>query len=141
MTTRILLIGGALLVAAACRDARQAPNVVPTVPTDTGVAQLVISDTAAAVGDTVRVTAMLAGVASFTARVRFDSTALRYVGEHALNDGAMRAANGLPGELRVAGAALEGFGSGALFAARFEVRRAGGLESLRLTFDQMGRQQ
>ncbi len=139
MTTRLLIIGGVMLVAAACRDARQAPRVVPPVSPDTAVVQLVLSDMAPAIGDTVVVTAMLSGVASFTGRVRFDSTALAYAGEHASSDGALRAFNGLPGEVRVAGAAVDGFSTGSLFAARFVVRQGGGLQSLRLTFDQMSR--
>lgn len=140
MSGRIGILSMALVATAACRDVRQAPNALPAVPRDSTVAQLVFSDTAAAIGDTVLVTAMLDGVASFTARVRYDSTAVGYVGEHALDDGAMRASNGaLAAELRVAGAALDGFATGRLFAARFVVRQIGGLQSLDLRFDQLSR--
>ena len=140
MMKRIALI--ALALAAACRETRTTPNVIPVVEQDSAIVALAVSDTAPPVGSVVLVTARLrtAGdstAASYTARLQFDSTALRYVSDETISDGAMRASNPQPGLLRVAGAGVNGFTTGALFGARFEVLHLGALQSLHLTFDEL----
>lgn len=106
------------------------------------VARLEPSVASAKVGDIVQVALTVRGtvapdVASFTARIAYDSTRLRYVGEVTREDGAMRVINPQPGVLRVAGIAPTGFADGQLSAVRFAVVRADGLASLRLTVDEM----
>jgi hypothetical protein len=106
------------------------------------VARLEPSVAVARVGDIVQVALTVQGtgakdVASFTARIAYDSTRLRYVSEVTREDGAMRVLNPQPGVLRLAGIAPAGFTDGHLSAVRFSVVRADGLESLRLTVDEM----
>ena len=77
------------------------------------------------------------GVASVTARLAYDSTALRFVAAEPLSDGATRVANPTSRLVRFAAVAPNGFTSGQLHALRFAVLRAGALESLRLTVDEL----
>jgi len=146
MTSRIaaavLLTGVAL---GACRETRSAPALPSSalLPRDSSELRLVVADTAPAVGSAVRVAAMYFGgdtsmrAASFTARIAYDMSALRYDGEVPLADGAMRAANATGAELRIAGASARGFESPELFVATFTVLRGGALESLRLRVDEL----
>jgi hypothetical protein len=76
-------------------------------------------------------------VASFTARLPYDTTALRFVGEATISDGATRIANPQPGLLRIAGIAPQGFKDGLLYVVRFSVVRPEALSSLRLLVDEM----
>jgi len=146
MTSRIaaaVLVTGIAL--SACRENRSAP-VLPSsalLPRDSSELRLVVSDTAPAVGSAVRVAATYLGAdstmraASFTARIAYHTTALRYDGEVPLADGAMRAANATGAELRIAGASARGFEGPELFVATFTVLRGGALESLRLRVDEL----
>src|SRR6185436_14053071 len=76
-------------------------------------------------------------VGSFTARIAYDSTALRYMDEVVLSDSATRVINPQPGLLRLAGIAPSGFTDGQLYLVRFALLRPAGLSSLRLTVDEL----
>ncbi len=139
MSRRLTSCFAALIVAAACTE--QASTASPVVQR-VQPARLVLSDSSAAVGayvdafaDAVLPAPGLVG--SFTARIRFDSTSLRFDGELPLDDGAMRASNASSGMLRVAGVAQAGFRGGRLAAYRFIVLRANGARTLELTMDEL----
>jgi hypothetical protein len=138
---------GALVALAATAFTQACTEPVQSRPPKTPVdgpleVRLEPADASAGVGAVVRVALMLRGtsardVASFTARVAYDSTRLRFVDEVTLEDGAMRVMNPQPGLLRLAGIATAGFSDGQLSVVRFSVLRPGGLTSLRLTVDEL----
>jgi hypothetical protein len=138
---RVLVALMAALAAHACTEPVQSR--APKTQVDGAlVARLEPSVAVARVGDIVQVALTVRGtgatdVGSFTARIAYDSTRLRYVGEVTRDDGALRVINPQPGTLRVAGIAPAGFSDGHLSAVRFSVVRADGLASLRLTVDEM----
>jgi hypothetical protein len=113
-----------------------AENPVPAVD-----AVLIVSDSAPAVGGTlvvaVRASVTHGTVGSYTARINYDSTALRYDGEVAMNDNGARASNPTPGLLRFAGAAATGFAEGRLASYRFSVLRPNSVSTLALAVDEM----
>ncbi len=111
-------------------------------PEKTMEASLILSDSAAVVGRTVDVFAQVNAAAaemvgSYTARIRYDSTALRYEQEVAIGDDALRATNATSGLLRFAGAAPKGLSGGRLAGYRFVVLRANATQSLQLVMDEM----
>jgi hypothetical protein len=76
-------------------------------------------------------------VGSYTAKINYDATALRFDTEIAISDQALRASNPSPGLVRVAGAAASGFTGGRLASYRFVVLRANSARSLSLVVDEM----
>jgi hypothetical protein len=138
---RALVAIMAAITAEACTEPVQSKP--PKTPVDGPLeARLEPASVSPGVGDIVRVALTVRGasasdVASFTARIAYDSTRLRYVDEVAVEDGAMRVINPQPGSLRVAGIATGGFSDGQLSVVRFSVLRPNGLASLQLTVDEM----
>lgn len=135
-----LLFAFALIAIAACQEPRVARQTTPDVPAYQ--AAFVVSDTAPAVGDTVRVALMLrlgpdTAVASFTGRIAYDTSGLAFAGDASPNDGTMRAHNPEGAVLRIAGASVDGIASGELFRATFIVRQRGALATLRASFDEV----
>jgi hypothetical protein len=113
-----------------------------TMPEKTMEARLILSDSAPAAGRTVDVFAQITVatpelVGSYTARIRYDTTALRYDQEIAIGDDALRATNASSGLLRFAGAAPKGLAGGRLAGYRFLVLRPNGAQSLQLVIDEM----
>jgi hypothetical protein len=111
-------------------------------PVKTMEAQLILSDSAAAAGRMVDVYAQITAstpemVGSYTARIRYDTTALRYEQEIAIADDALRATNATSGLLRFAGAAPKGLAGGRLAGYRFLVLRPSATQSLQLVIDEM----
>lgn len=104
-------------------------------------AVLVVSDVAAHAGAplfvSVKANAKAGTVGSYTARIGYDPTALRYDGEVPLQDEALRAVNPQSGVIRFAGAATTGFVDGRLASYKFVVLRDGGAKTLSLGFDEM----
>lgn len=141
MTMRRALLSSAVAtLLLACTE--QASTVTPAITQRAELARLVLSDSSAAVGRSVDVYAQVAlpapaVVGSFTARIRYDTTALRLEQELPLDDGALRATNAIAGVVRVAGASGSGFTSGRLAAYRFTVLRVNGALGLDLTMDEM----
>jgi hypothetical protein len=76
-------------------------------------------------------------VGSYTAKINYDATALRFDGEVAMSDQALRASNPSPGLVRLAGAAAAGFTGGRLASYKFVVLRANSARTLSLVVDEM----
>jgi len=104
-------------------------------------AVLVVSDSIPPVGGSLVVSVQAAAkqgiVGSYTVRIIYDSTALRYDGEVPMNDTRLRASNSSPGLLRLAGAAPTGFADGRLATYRFAVLRLNSARTLSLVVDEM----
>ena len=145
--TSVSPIARALLLAScapafmmACTEPNHAA--VAATPAPVLEAMLDVSDSSARPPALVTVTLQLRGnarasVASFTARVAYDATALRFESDSVIADNATRVSNPQPGLVRVAGIAPQGFQDGTLYAARFTVLDARGVSTLRLIVDEM----
>jgi hypothetical protein len=134
-----LVVAPALtLLAVACSENRSSlvENPAPAVE-----AALVLSDSAPPVSAVLLVSVQANSnqgtVGSFTARISYDPTALRYDGEIPIADTGMRASNAAPGFIRFAGAAASGFTDGRLASYRFAVLRENSARSLSLAVDEM----
>ncbi len=132
------------LLLAACQETEPAPPRATLAAERAVEAGLVASTLTPAGGDTLVVLARLTAgpgvraAASFTARLSYDPARLAYVGEAARADGATRVINAeIPGDLRVAGIASEGFAGGDLVALRFVSKGGGGAGALVLAIDQL----
>src|SRR4051812_26683179 len=129
----------AVLVAmsSACTEPRHVDQSSPT-PAPVLDARIDLSDSLAAPGREVIVTARLVGarVASATARLLFDTTGAQFVREEPIDDGATRVMNPQPGVLRFAGVSPTGFVDGRLYAWRFVVRRTSAMLALRLVVEE-----
>jgi hypothetical protein len=136
-TVRVIAVLGAVY---GCTEPVASKPVVT--PEKTMEARLVLSDSAVAVGRTVDVFAQITAstpemVGSYTARIRYDTTALRYEQEIAVGGDALRATNATSGLLRFAGAAPRGLTGGRLAGYRFLVLRANATQGLQLVIDEM----
>lgn len=139
--SRLARLGGVCMVMA-CTE--QATTKAPGTPEPTMDASLSVSNASPEPGSTVDVFAQIgmatpAGglVGSFTARIRYDSTALRYQEEIPIADGTMRATNAASGLVRFAGAAMAGVPAGRLAGYRFLVLRSGALRTMQLVVDEI----
>jgi hypothetical protein len=131
--TRILLALAALATAAACRDDRRpllatAPTAAAATPVRTSY--LTVSDSSIVAGTDFYVSANVdtaAGgeqIASYVARVHFDSHQLVYVADEAIT-GVMRAVNATDSTMiTVAGASATGLPDSRLFVLHFHARVA-----------------
>jgi hypothetical protein len=123
----------------ACSETNQSTVVQNPVPVIR--AALVLSDSAPAAGGilvvSVRALADQGTVGSYTAKINYDATALRFESEIAIADQALRASNPTPGLVRLAGAAAAGFTDGRLASYRFTVLRANSARTLSLVVDEM----
>ncbi len=138
MTNKTTLAAIALL-GVACSEpygSSVAGNPVPAVE-----AALVVSDSAPPVGGSLVVSVQTVTrhgtVGSYTARIVYDSTALRYDGEVAMNDNGARAVNPSAGLVRFAGVAPAGFADGRLATYTFAVLISNGARTLHLVVDEM----
>jgi hypothetical protein len=104
-------------------------------------AVLVVSDPSAPVGGALVVSVQTNSnegiVGSYTARIKYDSSALRFDGEIPISDKGMRAANPTAGLVRFAGAAAEGFPDGRLASYRFVALQPNGAKTLSLVVDEL----
>ncbi|MEA2766053.1 MAG: hypothetical protein QOK07_2457, partial [Gemmatimonadaceae bacterium] len=103
--TSVCALVTAAVFSVACSESYRstvAQNPVPAVE-----AALVVSDSAPAVGSalfvSVRALAKQGAVASYTAKINYDPAVLRFEGEVAANDNALRANNASAGVVRIAG--------------------------------------
>lgn len=121
----------------ACTEPQHADRAAPT-PLPALDARLDLSDSLAAPGTEVVVTARIVGapLASATARLSYDTTGIAFVREEPIADGATRVMNPQPGTVRFAGVAATGFVDGRVYAWRFVVRRTAALHSFRLVIDE-----
>lgn len=76
-------------------------------------------------------------IGSFTGRLRFDPTALVFVGDESPADGTLRASNPGAGEIRVAGASATGVAPGSLMSLRFTVKNAAALGTVEFELDEV----
>jgi hypothetical protein len=132
------------LLLAACKESMPGtPRAQLPVATDIE-AGLVASTLSPDAGDTVLVSVRLfSGVAvrsaaSFTARVTYDASRLTFDAEVPGADAAARVVNGtIPGDVRTAGFATDGFSEGELVTLRFVAAAPGDVGALRLSVDQL----
>jgi hypothetical protein len=130
----------AIIVAAACTEPRT-PQRVST-PTPALEARLEISDSLPHVGSEITIGVHLHGaaadhIASFTERLSYDSTGLRYVGDVAISDGATRVSNPTPGLIRSAGMRADGFAGGVLVEYKFLVLNPSAVRRMQLSVDEL----
>jgi hypothetical protein len=130
-------IAALIVLGFACTEPKHADRSMPT-PTPTLDARIDLSDSLAAPGSEVVVTARLLGarVASATARLVYDSTGVQLVREEPIDDGATRVMNPQPGVLRFAGVSGTGFVDGRVYAWRFVVRRTAAMLAFRLVVEE-----
>jgi hypothetical protein len=104
-------------------------------------AVLVVSDLAAAPGNSVIVAVKAVSTAgtigSFTMRINYDPTALRFETELPANENALHAVNATNGQLRFAGASAKGFTDPQLASYRFVVLKPNAARRMSLVVDEM----
>jgi hypothetical protein len=136
---RVAVVFAGALLMIACSETNQSMGVQNPVPAVK--AALVLSDSAPAVGGvlvvSVQALADQGTVGSYTAKINYDAAALRFDGEIAISDQAIRASNPSPGLIRFAGAAAAGFTNGRLASYRFAVLRPNSARALSLIVDEM----
>jgi cohesin domain-containing protein len=122
-----------------CSESYRSTMVQNPVPTIEAV--LIVSDLTPPVGGSlvvsVQAIATTGTIGSYTARINYDSTALRFDAEAQMNDQALRATNPAPGRLRFAGASSTGFKDGRLASYKFVVLRANAAKTLSLRIDEI----
>jgi len=132
-------LGVIALLGVGCSESYRSSIVQNPAPTIEAV--LIVSDLAPSIGGSlvVSVQAIATGgtVGSYTARIDYDSTALRFDGEAQMSDQALRATNPVPGRLRFAGASTTGFSDGRLASYKFVVLRADAARTLSLGVDEI----
>ena len=136
---RVAVVFAGALLMIACSETNQSMGVQNPFPAVK--AALVLSDSAPAVGGvlvvSVQALADQGTVGSYTAKINYDAAALRFDGEIAISDQAIRASNPSPGLVRFAGAAAAGFTNGRLASYRFAVLRPNNARALSLIVDEM----
>jgi hypothetical protein len=130
---RFAAAGLASIMLCACSE----PVANTGLPEPQMAAGLVLSKQAPAPGDTVEVFTMATSqaatfVGSYTARLTYDPSGMRFLGDMPFEGAALRATNDEAGLLRFAGAAADGFTDGRLAGWRFVVLRAQGARTLKL---------
>ena len=133
---------GLVVITLSCRDDPRRVITETPAPEAGSVLYLTTSDQAPPPGSTITVTANVAplpdikAIGSFVAQLRYDTAGLTFIAESRLPSG-MRVLNPQPGHIRAAGAAVEGFADGRLFAVTFRVTDPRALASMELTLDEM----
>jgi hypothetical protein len=124
---------------AACSETYRSAVVENAAPAVEAV--LVVSDPSPPVGGPLVVSVQTNSnqgiVGSYTARIKYDSTALRFDGEIPIGDKATRAMNPTSGLVRFAGAAADGFPDGRLATYRFVALRSNSAKTLSLVVDEL----
>jgi hypothetical protein len=127
------------LAGVACSETYRSSVVENAAPTVEAV--LVVSNATPSIGDVIVVSVQANSnqgiVGSYTARINFDPTALRYDGEVPITDKGLRAVNPTPGLVRLAGAASAGFSDGRLASYRFVALTTNATKALSLAVDEM----
>lgn len=128
----------------ACKESLPGPPRATLQSAKAVEAGLVASNLAPDAGDTIVVMVRLYSgadvrpAASFTARVTYDATRLAFDAELPDGSAAARVVNGaIPGEVRAAGIATDGFTTGELVALRFTAKSSGPVGALRLSMDEL----
>jgi hypothetical protein len=134
------LIAACIAALGACTEPIRKTNA--TQPEPVAEARLVLSDSSARPSANLTVLVHVRGVSapdvgSFTARITYDTLALRFIGDSSITDDATRVSNPQPGLIRLAGVSTGGFANGTLYAARFAVVGGAPANSLHLTMDEL----
>jgi hypothetical protein len=136
---RAIAIAACTLAIAACSETYRSAVVENATPAVEAV--LVVSDPSPPVGSPLVVSVQTNSnqgiVGSYTARITYDSTALRFDGEIPISDKGMRAVNPTGGLVRFAGAAADGFPDGRLASYRFVALQPNGTKTLSLVVDEL----
>jgi hypothetical protein len=136
---KAIVIAACALSIAACSETYRSAVVENAAPAVEAV--LVVSDPSPPVGGPLVVSVQTNSnqgiVGSYTARIKYDSTALRFDGEIPIGDKAMRAVNPTGGLVRFAGAAADGFADGRLATYRFVALRSNSAKTLSLVVDEL----
>jgi hypothetical protein len=136
---KTIVIAACALSIAACSESYRSAVVENAAPAVEAV--LVVSDPSPPVGGPLIVSVQTKSnqgiVGSYTARIKYDSTALRFDGEIPAIDKAMRAVNPTSGLVRFAGAAADGFPNGQLATYRFVALRSNSAQTLSLVVDEL----
>lgn len=137
--TQTLGLVAVIAILGSCSESREAgivQNPAPKVE-----ALLVVSDFAAVPGTSIIVAVKAASTAgtigSFTMRINYDPTALRFDSELPANDNGLHILNPTNGQLRFAGVNANGFTDAQLASYRFVVLRPNAARSLSLVVDEM----
>ena len=134
-----IAIAACMLASAACSETYRSMLVENAAPAIEAV--LVLSNPAPSIGDVIVVSMQTSSnqgiVGSYTARINYDSTALRFDSEVPITDKGLRAVNATPGLVRLAGAASAGFSDGHLASYRFVALAANAAKTLSLAVDEM----
>jgi hypothetical protein len=143
--SRSTLMAFVAVAAGACADDR--PNALPLAPMEVGANELsayvVVSDPDPAIGSRFTVSvrarrgAAVGRIGSFTLRVAFDTSRLRFVEASRSTEGMVMTNVARPGELVAAGASAEGFTTEELLVATFTAVSADAVESLALTVSEL----
>ena len=131
-----------VLLLAACDERSTFAPPRPAQPPIPSNAWFAVSDTAPRIGDEVLISAFATPetggpVGSYTARFLYDTLQLQVIAADSVKDGAMRAMNPVPGEFRLAGAAMQGISDGLLFRLRARVLDRRGLHRMGLLLDEL----
>jgi hypothetical protein len=119
-----------------------APSSQKVTPAAGAISFIAVSSANPVVGSTVVVTGNATGadaahgIASFRARLQYDTAGLQYMGD-VTSSGMMHALNPQPGEIIVAGASSSPMADSKMFALRFLVRRDQGVRTLVLLMDEL----
>ncbi|HTE43713.1 MAG TPA: hypothetical protein VK636_00605 [Gemmatimonadaceae bacterium] len=137
---RVLWVVAAIAGVGACTEPRTPQRA--TIAAPALEARLELSDSVPRAGSEITVRVLLSGdaaarIASFTERVSYDTTGLRYVADVALTDGATRVSNPTPGLIRSAGLRAEGFTGGVLAAYTFVVVNPAAVRRISLSVDEL----
>jgi len=134
---------GLMVAGLGCQDEPRGLATRPPEPGATNaVSYLTVSDAHPGAGSTITVTANVVrarsakAIGSFSGHLRYDPGGLSFVAESRLLTG-IRAFNPQPGDIRVAGAAAEGFQDDRLFAVTFKVNDLRAVATLELALDEM----
>ncbi|HEX2602233.1 MAG TPA: hypothetical protein VHL32_08980 [Gemmatimonadaceae bacterium] len=138
-TRSAITIAACALTIAGCSETYRSAVVENAAPAVEAV--LVVSDPSPPVGGALVVSVQANSnqgiVGSYTARITYDSTALRFDGEIPISDKGMRAVNPTSGLVRFAGAAADGFPDGRLATYRFVALRSNSAKTLALAVDEL----
>jgi hypothetical protein len=124
----------------ACRDPAGVGLVSTNAFAQAITPRLIVSDsdaTTAVVTLALAVPGTVGRIGSFTGQITYDSTALTFVAEVSINDGALRALNPSTGLVRIAGASVQGLNPSQLISLRFRIRDPSALARIQFDLEEL----
>ena len=141
MTRSLAAVAAALIALAGCHEPYTTRNPAGEITAKEIAPELRVVDSSTSgsvvVAVSLRATWDIGKVASFTARVTYDSSAMEYVEEVPTADGTLRIVNAERGVIRVAAASAQGMDPSRLALLRFTVRRRDGVDGARLVVEEL----